>query len=334
MKQSAVLMLIVFFASSVSSQSTLGTYVTEFQTAGDPLAIAIDSSGGIYYTVFTFSGPNATRCYYVENPLDVADVESHVLIDDAADTDVIAGRGFTGVAVDSQGNVFLALESGNVDTATVRKLSPAPEFEPVSDFFDGIVFGGKRYNSVELMDDDTLILSTFNTIEFWDANDSAPLFEVSGFEAYQRDVAFNPETNEIYVAKNGGELTNSINVLRGGSSDDPTGYTEIVNGFVAQGGVNTTYGINGQLIEYDVYERRIYVPDYSNEQAVIAAYSPGNPSAPDAVIDGSESPNGALQDPADIAANEYYIFITDHSTQRILVYGKEVNRVDDWSIFE
>ncbi|MDP8243275.1 MAG: hypothetical protein P9L94_04275 [Candidatus Hinthialibacter antarcticus] len=333
MYRAASFVLAFLVVSSAYSQSTLGTYLLEFETAGDPLAIAVDSNGGVYYTVFTFAGPNQTRCYYVADPLTVTSVESHVLVDDAADTEVVAGRGFTGVAVDSQGNVFLALESGSADTATVRKLSPAPDFQPVADFFDGVVVGGKRYNGVELMDDDTLILSTFNTIEFWDANDSVPLHVVTGLEAYQRDVAFNPTTNEIYAAKNGGDSSNSVNRLSGGSADDPTAYTEITNGFIAQGGVNSTYGVNSQLIEYDGYDDMIYVPDYSAEQAVIAAYHSADPSAPVAMIDGSESPNGPLGDPADCAATVEFIFITDNANQRILVYGKFVNDVDEWNLY-
>lgn len=328
-----IVLTAVVCASSSHSQSTLGSYLFEFQTAGDPLAIAVDSNGGIYYTVFTFSAPNATRCYYVAAPSPETTVESHVLVSDAADTDVTAGRGFTGIAVDSQGNVFLALESGNAQTATVRKLSPAPDFQPVADFFEGIVFGDKRFNGVDLMDDDTLILSTFNSVEFWDANDSVPLFDVGGLEAFQRDVAFNPATNEIYIAKNGGDSSNSVNRLSGGSAEDPTAYTDITNGFIAQGGVNSAFGVNAQLIEYDVTDNHIYVPDYSSEQRVIAAYDPSDPSAPVATIDGSESPNGPLGAPADCAATSDVIFITDNSNQRIVVYGKFVNAVGEWNLY-
>ncbi len=317
------------FLSPVYSQF----YVGEFDTQGDPLAIAVDSNGGIYYTVFTFSGPNATRCYYVASPLSGVSAEEHVLVSDAAETDVAAGRGFTGVAVDSQGNIFLALESGNAQTATVRKLSPAPDFEPVAGFFEGIVFGEKRFNGLDLMDDDTLILSTFDAIEFWDANDSTPLFEVGGFEAFQRDVAFNPLTNDIYISKNGGESTNSVNRLSGGSSDDPTGYTQIENGFISQGGFDSAFGVNGQLIEFDPSLGLLLVSDYSTEPPSLAAYQPENPDAPLWRIDGAESPNGPVAAPADSAVFGDYIFITDNSNQRILLYATSANSVSDWDLF-
>lgn len=310
------------------------TYVGEFPTNGEGLAIAADADGGLYYTVFTFSGPNATRCYYVADPSADAAVESHVLVADAAETDVPAGRGFTGIAVDSAGNVFLALESGSADTANVRKLSPAPEFEPVADFFDGIVYGGKRYNSVEVMDDDTLILTTFNTIEFWDANDSTPLHEVSGLEAFQRDAAFNPSTNDIYTAKNGGEVSNSVNKLSGGSADDPTAYTEIINGFIPQGGVNSAFGRNSQLIEYDPALDLIFIPDYSGEQPFLAAYDPADPSAYVAAIDGLESPNGAFGAPSDCVVVGDLVYVVDNAGQRILIYATSDTSVSGWALSE
>ncbi|MBZ0255797.1 hypothetical protein K8I31_07025 [bacterium] len=325
--------LAILCAISSYAQPTF-TYVGEFPTNGEGLAVAADANGGLYYTVFTFSGPNATRCYYVAEPFANGGVESHVLVADAAETDVPAGRGFTGVAVDRIGNVYLALESGSADTANVRKLSPAPDFEPVADFFDGIVYGGKRYNSVEIMDDDTLILTTFNTIEFWDANDSTPLHAVSGLEAYQRDAAFNPSTNDIYTAKNGSELSNSVNRLSGGSSDDPTAYTEIINGFIPQGGVNSTYGRNSQLIEYDPALDLIFIPDYSGEQPVIAVYDPTDPSAYVASMDGSESPNGAFGAPSDCVVIGDFVYVVDNEGQRILIYSTYESAVSDWALSE
>lgn len=329
----------VIVAASGMAQEIEFRYMTEFETPGDPLAIAADSNGGIYYTIFTFDGPNLTRCYYVADPVGAGQLDNHVLVDDADETDVPAGRGFTGIAVDGQGNLFIALESGNVSTATVRKLSPAPEFQPVEDFFTGIVYGNVRYNGVELLDDNTLALSTFNTVEFWDAVDATPLHTVANGEAFQRDLAFNPTTGDLYIAKNGSSLTNSVSLLTGGHVDQLDGYTEIQSGFIATGGVNSQFGINGQLIEYDTVNDLIIVPDYSSEQPVMALYRPSDPSAPVITIDGSDSPNGPLDGPADSVAvptetGDTLLFITDNPSDRILVYTTgSPSDIDRWDLF-
>ena len=47
MYRAASFVLAFLVVSSAYSQSTLGTYLLEFETAGDPLAIAVDSNGGV-----------------------------------------------------------------------------------------------------------------------------------------------------------------------------------------------------------------------------------------------------------------------------------------------
>lgn len=339
MKKTILTGLTLVLCMSVYAQADVFSYLTEFETQGDPLSIAADSSGGLYYTVFTFSGANLTACYYIADPVNANALESHVLVDNGAETDVPAGRGFTSVAVDAQGNVYLALESGNAATASVRKLSPAPAFEPVDDFFGGIVAGIARYNGVEVLDDTTIALTTFNTVEFWDSRDATPLITVTGGEAFQRELAYNPNTHDIYIAKNGGNLANSANLLSGGSPDNLDGYTTITAGFIAQGGVATQYGSNGQLIAYDAESNLIYIPDYTaDEPPSIAAYDPADLSAPAFKLDASESPNGAFTTPSDAvavheASGDTLLFVTDNPNDRIVVFTTGSTHVGEWSLY-
>jgi len=135
-----------FIVSIATAQDFSLNYMTEFETQGPPLAIAADAEGGVYYTVFSFAGENQTSAFYVEDPLAEPAADTHMLVSDAADTIVPAGRGFTGVAVDADGFVYLALEAGTGDEANVRKLNPAPDFSPTEDF--GVIFAGVRYNGV------------------------------------------------------------------------------------------------------------------------------------------------------------------------------------------
>lgn len=338
MKRSLFVLLASVLALHVQAQQGV-FYVNEFETQGPPLAIAADGDGNVYYTVFTFAGANQTASYYVEDPLQEVANPEHVLISDAAETDVPAGRGFSGIAVDEAGNVYLALESGSADTANVRKLSPAPDFAPVDDFGGGVVPGGSRMNGVDVIDADTLVLSTFSTIEIWDANDSAPLVEVTGAEPFQRDVAYNPNNGDIYVSRNGGESPESVNRVVPEEQGDIFTYTTFENGFIPNGAVATEFGSNGQLIEYDPVNDWIIIPDFSEDQSRVAFYQSDSPSQAAFFIDGSESPNGPFGTPSDIAAytsastGETTFYITDNPNNRILIYSTEDTSVTDWRLF-
>ncbi len=336
-KKFGFVMLLFMLPFGIQAQELELFYQGEFETQGPPLSIAADANGGIYYTVFTFAGANQTRCFYVEDPIANAGTENHVLVSDAADTEVPAGRGFTGVAVDSQGNVYLALESGSNDSANVRKLSPAPEFAEVDEFASGVVFAGIRYNGVEVLTDDVIALTTFSSVEFWDANNSAPLHTIGGTEAFQRDLAYNPNNDDIYISKNGNESTNSVTLLTGGTPDDPTTYAAEA-GFIAQGGVDSAFGVNAQQIEYDSENNVIAVPDYSAEQTTVAFYNPNNTEEALVKVDASESPNAPFASPSDIVAvpteTETLYFITDNGNGRVVIYtDNPETSVSNWNIY-
>lgn len=313
-------------------------YVGEFSTPGTPMAIAADANGSIYYTIFSFAGPDQTRCYFIENPLGDVTESDHELVDDAADTTVPAGRGFHGVAVDANGYVFLTLESGANDSASVRKLSPAPDWEAVDAFFGGVVFAGKRYNGVAIVDEETIVLSTFGSVEFWDANDASELVGIAGGKSFQRSVAYNPATGDVYISRNGQFAQDSVSILRPGAIGDIFTYTEIAPSFIGQGAAATEWGVNGQLITYDAVNDYIIVPDFSVTPARLAFYRPNNPSEAAIILDGAESPNGEFATPAQAAAytdesGDTFYFITDHGNSRIVIYADAEVSVTGWALF-
>ena len=176
--------------------------------------------GGLYYALLSV-GDNAAGAYYVPNPLDAPAADEHILVDDGLDYTIPNGRGITGIAVDSQGNVYLAFETGTASSSNVTKLSPSPDFEWVGDFgAGGSVFNNKRYNSVELLTDEILAVGTFNDVEFMDATTGETLHLVTGGSNYMRDLAYNPATHDIYISRNSGQSglpVSSANILSGGS---------------------------------------------------------------------------------------------------------------------
>ena len=321
------------------------TYVMDFETVaetGAPMALAADSNGGLYYTLFSVPEANMTGCYYIADPLNANNMENHKMIDDGADTDVPGSRGFMGIVVDNNGSVYLALETGNAGTANLRKFSPAPNFELDADFGGGIISYGKRINGVDFITDGVIAVSTFDSVEFLNSSDGASLHAVSGGQTYQRDLAYNPNTGDIYISRNSqkaGEPLGSVNLLSGGNADNLDSYSDFQNHFVPQGAIAGTYGANSQLIEYDAVNNQIIVPDYSGAQPMMAFYDPSDVENPSALVDGSESPNGPFMTPTDAvvmhtAQDETFVFISDLDARRIYVYQtRGETGLSNWDLY-
>lgn len=327
-------------------------FVDELETVqflGNPLAIAADAEGGVYYTLLSV-GDNTASAYYIPNPLDNPSPDDHIIVDDGLDYIIPNGRGITGIAVDGGGNVYLAFDTGSNDTGNITKRGPAPDFEKDAAFGDGGSVFGKRYNSVEVLTDGVIAASLFDSVEFFDAETGAPLHAVTGGELYQRDMAYDPETHSIYISKNSGEIpAPSANLLAGGGPDDLAGYSTITPGFIPSGGSLGQFGIKHQKIDFDAVNRLIVIPRYSPPEPLaegetyqnnVAFYSPDAPGTPVASVDGSESPGGPMNLIGDAVAVQTggatHVFITDTNPdglKRILVYRLvSGSGAGDWAI--
>ncbi len=321
-------------------------FVNDFETVldtGAPMALAADANGGLYYTLFSTPEANMTGCYYLADPLNESGLEQHLLVDDGADMEVPANRGFMGVTVDDEGYIYLTMETGQADSSNVRKIQPAPDFGLDDVFGGGILFYNKRMNGIDFLGNDIVAVSTFDSVEFLAAEDGTSLYEISGGQTYQRDLAYNPENGDIYLSRNSqkpNEAIGSVNLLTGGNVDNVERYSEFQNHFIPRGGIGGTYGANSQLIEYDAMNHHLIVPDYSGAQPMMAFYNPDQPEEPLALVDGSESDNGPFETPTDAVVvhtpqEETFVFISDMGTRRIYVYQtRGETGIDDWEIYE
>ncbi len=324
-------------------------YLTEIE-AYTPMAIAADENGGLYYTYFTFDGPELSRVYYVADPLSEPALESHRAIVDEDPSP--AGRGWHGLAVDDTGAVYAALETGSGDTCEVRKLTPAPEFALDENFFGGIIMDGQRHNGIAWMGRDTqgigtIAVSTFTTCEIWNADDGNLIVTASGGESYQRDCAYNPTNGDIYISTNKdrsgeGLSQRSVSVWTGGSLENIEGYSaEITNGLVEEGAANSTWGINGQQIGFDASNGLIMIAFRDSGQDelnnTLGFYDPADPSAAVLRLDASESPNGPFQGPADAVTvqteNETLLFVSDTPADRIVIFSTGATAVQEFMLY-
>ena len=339
----------ILMFGKVTSAQPIYQYLTEFE-ADSPMAIAADANGGIYFTSFTFAGPNLSKVYYVADPLGNNALENHqAIIDDDSSP---AGRGWHGVAVDDTGAVYAVLESGTGNTCEVRKLTPAPEFQTDEKFGGGIIMDGQRHNGVTWMGRDDqgvgyIALTTFGNCEIWDA-------EFGGFykagvngESYQRDCDYNPNNGEIYISTNrdksgDGLPQRSVNIWRGGSVEDIYAYEDnITNGFIEEGASNTVYGINNQQIGFDAIHNLIMIAyrDSNNDELnlTVGFYDPADPRHAVMRLDGAESPNGPFQNPSDIVTvqtdNGTLLYVTDYDANRIVVFTTDKTAVGGYMLY-
>lgn len=321
------------------------TYLTEFE-AGTPMALAVDSDGGLYYTSFTFSGDNLSKVYYVADPAGNNAIETHVAVVD--DDPSPAGRGWHGVAVDDNGVVYVVNETGSADTNEVRKYTAAPEFQLVDEF---TIIGEARYNGVCWMGRDAaglghIAITTFSTVEIWDEL-GGPVWEAAGGETFQRDCAYNPDTGDIYISTNrdrsgDGNAQYSVNVLSGGSVENIDGYPDaITDGLIPEGASNTTWGVNAQQIGFDAVNGLIVivfkdgsVPELMN---TIGFYDPANPDTAVLRMDGADSDTGLFAGPADAVTvqqgDSTLLFVSDYSTDRIVVFTTGTTAVDEFWLY-
>ncbi|MBI1387208.1 MAG: hypothetical protein GC154_02010 [bacterium] len=341
MKKFNFTLCIFLLCSSAFAQSVSFQYVTEVPTPpelGIPLGVAVDANGGLYYTILSI-GSNLSGCLYVADPLSAPPASEHVYVDDGLDFNMPNGRGITGVDVDSQGNVYMSFDTGTASSSSLRKRGPAPDFALVSDFgVDGVF--GQRFEAASMLNADIVMGVLFDTVNFYDSHTGELLHTVGGGETYQRDAAYNPATNDIYLAKNrdvAGYPISAANLLSGGSPDNLAGYASIQPGFIPQGGQGGQYGTKHQKLGYDPVNDLIMVPTYTGEAAPgegetyqlnVAFYHPSDTSTPVARIDASDSPNGPLLETGDVESaqidGETYVFISDSrrddNVKRILVY--------------
>lgn len=324
-------------------------YLTEFE-ARSPMALAADANGGLYYTSFTFAGPNLSKVYYIADPLKANALDNHrAIIDDDPSP---AGRGWHGVAVDDKGAVYAVLETGTGSSCEVRKLTPAPNFAPDPNFGGGILMDGQRHNGVAWMGRDAqgigyIAITTFGNCEIWDADLGGAFKTAANGESYQRDCAFNPKTGEIYISTNRdrsgeGLPQRSVNIWRGGSVDNIDAYEDsIVSGFITEGASSTQYGVNGQQIGFDVQSGLIMIAfrDGKNEALnnTVGFYDPANPTAAVLRLNASESPNGPFVSPADMVTVQTnsgtLLYVSDVDANRIVVFTTGQTAVSEFMLY-
>lgn len=325
-KSLGLLCIIIILGSIAFGQSFV--FHHEFDTDYSvPYALAADSSGGIYYVTFQAS---TSRAVYVADPL--TNPSSQVVITTA--TDFLSGRGLQGVAVDSSGNVYV---SGDTEATWVKKFGPAPSFTEDSGFTIGST---TRLLGCDLLSDNVLACVFFGGIEFFDTSNGDRITSVTGGQIYQRDLAFNSNNNDLYVAHNGNYMSSSGSLWGGGNPASPASYAFVKADLVSIGGVSTELGVGTHGVEYDARNGRLLIANKADQQLDI--YTISGSGAGSSVnlfqsIDGSDSSGGAIGSIGDSVAIDkgtYTLLCITDINGRILAYTSGlVTDASNWQLY-
>lgn len=283
--------------------------------------LAVDSNGGLFFG--TIAGAS-TALYYIADP-----VNDGTNIQTVAAVTMTDGRGITGIDVDSSDNVYFTADDGPDFPVVFKKYGPAPTFVPSAAF----VPDATRQQGLALVGDGVIVATKFPEAVFFDTTTGATLGSLVTNASYQRDAAYNPHTEDIYIHRSGMNYPSSVILLSGGSATNVAGYVLSVSPFIDNTRPSHSTGAytNG-LFFYPKYDWLLVNNNVGSPNRAIQVYrvTGKGASAQAALVyefDGLASGTAIGSTTgfgADAAVHEYpdaeRIFISDNYRNRILVY--------------
>lgn len=216
----------------------------EVPTGGIPIAVAKDDAGALY--IATFASPDST-VIKIDDPEAAIDdsggfpaATGTVL---ATASGFVASRGFQGIAVDSNGNVFAAGDNGGgTPQGIIRKWDSSGTADTT--FNTAADTANIRAGGLALLSDDSVAVAQFGGFTLRSTTDFDAIGAAStGNPNFGREVSYNANDNIVYLTRSGGESAVKVAGYFQGGTPAAGGYSWVADALIPDGAIDTQFGL-------------------------------------------------------------------------------------------
>jgi len=335
-------LLLILITSSLWAEYL---YIRSFtaDTAPGPIAVSQNpTTTDCYYA--TFNNVNCT-VYYVPDFLTSAGTSDQRLIAGPITFDPVQIRGFQGIAIDTNDNVFVSGDNGGgTPVGIFRKYTPNPgktvwtqdvTFNP-----DNTV----RYTGCALLNDDRIVVSISVPVglgvKVLSTANGSSIADLPADTYYGREPTFNPANNDIYQGFNDlGVGTNTFEIYISGDPNNIGNYVLDATTLFADSVGNVARKHNGydninyQLLHIDTQNKILEIYDVNTTLRGAASIN----TTPVQTIDLTLIAAGTS--PFDVAHmrvnDDDYLLITDYGSavNQIHVFGPPPTKANTWMVY-
>lgn len=240
-------------ASAQIGVNYVGLIDIEVPTGAIPTAITKDADGDIYVAIFASPQSQVIKIVDPESEIDSSgNFPTSPSGTVFASAGTFAGsRGFQGVAVASNGNVFAAGDNGGGSPqGIIRKWDASGN--PNATFNSAADAANIRAGGLTLLSDDRVAIAGFNGFTLRDTTNFAAIgSDASGAPGFTRQITYNSDDNLIYPTRSGSSSPVKVAGYFGGGTSAAGGYTWTEQTLIPDGAIDTAFGTASSHGKYD-----------------------------------------------------------------------------------
>lgn len=338
--------------SAQISAAEFTKYVGFIRTKANPVALAADPNGNLYYGCSPATLEREVA--FIQNPnLQIGNTDPvGTVVENVA---FASGRIIQGLAVTSDGSkLFMTGDNGTGSNVRRYDITSTPgETGPVYSQLRNTAFDGTFLNAttghgpsirigglaiISEAGNGLIALQTFTGVSYCDFNGNKVGTAVTGLPNFHREPVYNSQHNLIYPLRNGESLND---ILRGYISGiDPItggGTWNVTTPALIPDGANGT-AVATQNGYYYAAENQLITLDTNATNAKIRVWNTGNDGKTFSLAysisasgDDEVAPNWSTLSDAVVANNRLYVTVSGKTG--IFVFEEPGSNVDNWSLY-